>query len=367
VKPQRIWLAPSAFAPHKGGVEELTAQLGRELQARGHDVLIVTNRWPRDLAESERIEGIDVMRLPFTLPARRPTSFVEHARVRSSSQRALRELPRPDLIHVQCASSQTAFMRHYAKEADIPLVLTTQGETAMDAQGIYQRNPWLRRSFRRSALEARGLTACSDWTRLHAATIAPVFAHAEVVLNAVTPNDWTVAPAVTAPVFAAWGRHVHQKGFDLLLSAFHLVRRVRPEARLLLGGSGPLTASLAASGGRGVELVGPLDRGGVNGLLARSRVAVVPSRIEPFGIVALEALACGRGLVYSTRGGLGEAAGECGRPADPFDPGELAAAMLEEVEAPTDPELGRARAESMSWPRVADQYLTVYETALKGR
>ena len=63
--------------------------------------------------------------------------------------------------------------------------------------------------------------------------------------------------------------------------------------------------------------------------MAQAAIAVVPSRwAEPFGLTALEALACGAALVCSLRGGLAEVAGGVSLAADPDEPGALAAAIL---------------------------------------
>ena len=53
----KIALFPSAFHPHLGGVEELTRQLAHALTRREHQVIIVTQRWPRDLPAMETFEG----------------------------------------------------------------------------------------------------------------------------------------------------------------------------------------------------------------------------------------------------------------------------------------------------------------------
>jgi hypothetical protein len=61
----RIMLAPSAYYPHVGGIEELTRQLALTLESRGHDVSVLTNRWPAGVARHEVLGGVDVTRLAF--------------------------------------------------------------------------------------------------------------------------------------------------------------------------------------------------------------------------------------------------------------------------------------------------------------
>jgi glycogen(starch) synthase len=364
----RIWLCPSAFFPHRGGVEELTLQLAREYAARGHQVLVVAPKHPADLPSRDTVEGVEVVRIEFASPRRAVRSL---ARFPRSLARQVAELgrltPRPDVIHVQCPSLQMAALTAFGCVRRIPLVLTSQGEIVMDENDVYGQSSYLRLALRVSSRLAAGLTACSAWTAEQAGGFAPRFADAMVIPNGIDPSQWQVAAQVDEPVLCAWGRHVPQKGFDLLLPAFEDVRAEQPDARLLLGGSGAQTAALAAAAGPGVELLGPLDRAGVQTMLARSRAAVVPSRLEPFGIVALEAMAVGRPVVWSTVGGLAEATGGIGWGVDPNDRRALATAMLDAVTSTVSPDDARSHAESMSWRTIADQYLGLYETATPRR
>ncbi|UZJ24955.1 glycosyltransferase family 4 protein [Rhodococcus antarcticus] len=362
----RIWLAPSAFAPHRGGVEELTLKIAQHLLAAGEDVLVVTNQHPGSLPASEIVEGVPVRRIPFTAPGRRPRRVLHHLARLRPTRSALDALgPVPDLVHVVCPSTQLPPLHGWCRRHGVPLVITSQGETEMDAGHLYQRSAWMRRHLRTSAASAAALTSCSAWTAEAAGQLAPRFRDSTVIPNGVDPADWIGVPERTdEPVAAAWGRHVPQKGFDLLLAAWPLVRESIPDARLLLGGDGPETPKLRGRAGAGVTLVGSLDRTGVRGLLGSARVAVIPSRIEPFGIVAVEALAAGRGLVYSAGTGLAEAAGDCGRPADVHDPVVLAGAIIAELQNPTPARCGIDHAEELSWVRLSLEYRAVYAGVL---
>ncbi|HKP93989.1 MAG TPA: glycosyltransferase, partial [Chthoniobacterales bacterium] len=88
--------------------------------------------------------------------------------------------------------------------------------------------------------------------------------------------------------------------------------------RLTIAGDGPERATLekqAADAGlqAQVEFVGSRSSNELAALLRRHRLLVVPSRwSEPFGIVALEAIACGCVVIGSSAGGLPEAIGPCG-------------------------------------------------------
>jgi len=112
------------------------------------------------------------------------------------------------------------------------------------------------------------------------------------------------------------------------------LRALRPEARA-----------------GGVALAGWRPHSDILAAMARAAIVVVPSRWpEPFGLTALEALACGASLLCSPRGGLPEVTADAAVPIDPDDPDALAAAI---VALARDPgrraalgAAGRARAET---------------------
>ena len=127
-----------------------------------------------------------------------------------------------------------------------------------------------------------------------------------------------------------------------------------------IGGDGVETESLRALAGPGVEFLGALDRVGVQGLLSSARVVVVPSRLEPFGIVAVEAMAAGRTVVWSTNGGLSDATGGLGWGVDPTDTAAMAEAMLMAHRDPLPLDVARTHAETLGWSAIAARYLALY-------
>jgi glycosyltransferase involved in cell wall biosynthesis len=140
------------------------------------------------------------------------------------------------------------------------------------------------------------------------------------------------------------GQWVKGKGVDALLSAWALVTKSLPEAELWLAGGPGLWKGVGSPSGlqkilaqvdelthRGaLRIAGELRRAEMPGFWSSLSVAVVPSLYEAFGLVALEALACGVPVVASAVGGLPEIVvdGECGLLVPPNDPQQLAEALL---------------------------------------
>jgi glycosyltransferase involved in cell wall biosynthesis len=114
------------------------------------------------------------------------------------------------------------------------------------------------------------------------------------------------------------GRLVRDKGLDLLLRALRVLRGQNLVPKLTVVGHGPqaenlqeLTRELGLTGQ--VEFAGRMAPIDVAAALNRHQILVVPSLWpEPFGIVALEGIACGCVVVGSSGGGLPDAIGPCG-------------------------------------------------------
>ena len=123
-----------------------------------------------------------------------------------------------------------------------------------------------------------------------------------------------------------YGRYAHQKGFDLLIVA---MRGVSPAvATLRLAGLGPDEDALRAraAGLPHVQVGGPVAD--LPAFLTGIDAAVVPSRWEAFGLVALEARAAGRPVIAARTDGLVEQiAPDAGLLCAPDSPHALAAAI----------------------------------------
>jgi glycosyltransferase involved in cell wall biosynthesis len=168
-------------------------------------------------------------------------------------------------------------------------------------------------------------------------------------------RDWS------RPRFLFVGVDWERKGGARLLRAFARVRETCPQATLdVVGGHPPLAQD-------GVTAHGLLlhtrerDRARVRELFASSTCFVMPSAVEPFGIVHVEAASAGLPSIATSVGGAGEVLGpDGGIVVDPGDEAGLVAAMLRLTDPATARRMGesaRARSVLYTWRKVAERLL----------
>ena len=178
-------------------------------------------------------------------------------------------------------------------------------------------------------------------------------------------------------VAVAVRRLVPRMGLDLLIDAWEqALAQLPPQAVLLVAGDGPqrdeLETRIAAAGlQNSVRLLGRLGDEALVDLYRAADVGIVPTRsFEGFGLVVIEAAACGTPTVVTAVGGLPEAV----RGLDPSltvpagDVPALAARLIRAARTGGLPtrEATRRFAEGYSWQRVVDRNRAVQREALAG-
>ena len=183
---------------------------------------------------------------------------------------------------------------------------------------------------------------------------------------------------VREPSLLCVGRISAQKGIFQLLEA---ARALPDEVSLVLCASSPDTPELAArlqaavAGRPRVQWINAmLPVSEVVQLYSHAAVFACPSIYEPFGLINLEAMACGTPVVASRVGGIPEVVvdGETGWLVPPGDPAALAEALRVSLADPTRArrmgEAGRRRVEAhFSWDRIAEHTLAVYRDAIAAK
>jgi glycosyltransferase involved in cell wall biosynthesis len=196
--------------------------------------------------------------------------------------------------------------------------------------------------------------------------------------------DGPTAPRGDRPRLVSLGRLVRRKGVDEVIEA---MRRI-PTAELVIaggegpgddGGGDPDAARLRECARRAgvadrVHFTGPMARTDVPALLRSADAVVSVPWYEPFGIVPLEAMACGRPVVASAVGGIQDTVVDqvTGLLVPPRRPDALAGALRDVLASPTMGAAygiaGRDRVLARyDWERVATATTQVYDDVLATR
>ncbi len=159
--------------------------------------------------------------------------------------------------------------------------------------------------------------------------------------SALIPSETHLPNFADSPLSILFlGKVTHYKGIFVLLDAFERISQQVPSCQLhIAGGWGKEIEQVKdrirlMSMPSNVSLLGKVERAKIPELMQSSTVLCFPSFSEPFGMVALEAMACGKPIVGSESGGLGYLIHEKGgRKVPPGDPVLLADALLEVLQS----------------------------------
>lgn len=161
------------------------------------------------------------------------------------------------------------------------------------------------------------------------------------------------------------GRFTPDKGAHVLASALRLCSERGRRLSATFIGSGPQEEQLRSmTAGLNVEFAGVCSRAEVAAILNRHKILAVPSTIEePFGIAAIEGIACGCMVLGSAAGGLPSAIGPCGETFPKGDAHSLSALLEKDWNTGDYLRYAPAHLAKHTAPVVADAYLRVLQEA----
>ena len=378
-----------------GGLGRHVHHLAVELAAAGHEVVVLSRR-PSGTdsvthpTHSYIADGVLVVAvaedsphfvfgedmLPWTLA-------MGHAMVRAGialGKPGVGEGWQPDVVHAHdwlVAHPAIALAEFY----DVPLVSTLHATEAGRHSGwvsgrinkqVHSVEWWL-------ANESDAVITCSssmkdEVSRLYGSKLAPI----TVIRNGIDVTTWHFRkrePRSGPARLLYVGRLEYEKGIQDAIAALPRIRRSHPGTTLTIAGEGTQFEWLAELArtyrvARSVQFLGSLGHNELLGWLHGADAIVLPSRYEPFGIIALEAAAAGTPLVVSTAGGLGEAVVD-GVTGLSFEPGDVAGLTSAVRETLDDPVAAQLRAEAardrltadFDWHVVAAETTQVYQGA----
>jgi len=319
------------FYPHVGGVESHVLTLSKELVKRGHEVHVLTALLP-GMKERETIDGIKVKRI-------KPRVVWFKTPVIPKVKKAIRDL-KAGVVH---AHSPPPLPSYYAAKAcsaaDIPFMITYHCDLELPSLTGRFVAEFYRRTFGNSTIKKSDKVIVT--TNTYAATSRTVWNATPIVIPMMVDTE-EFSPEVSSedlenrlglpkdkPKVLFVGRLTKHKGVEYILEASKSL-----DACFIIVGGGELEDQykneIDRLGAKGkVTLAGRVDDDALPKYYSISDVCVLPStsRLEAFGIVALEAMATGKPVVISDIPGVRELItdGEEGLLVEPMNPDDLAA------------------------------------------
>ncbi|MEV4013571.1 glycosyltransferase [Nonomuraea angiospora] len=364
-----------------GGQNVHVAELARALAGRGHTVVVHTRRSSERQPDSVTMApGVTVQYVtagpPVPVPKDELPPYLAEFTERLADRWAASP---PDVVHAHFWMSGQAALQ----AADgVPVVQTFHalGTVKRRWQGDADTSPAHRLDTER-AIGRRAdavLATCGDEVAELRAMGVPERRIAVVPCGvdlSVFRPDGPVAPRTGGKLILSIGRLVPRKGVDTVIRA---LRRI-PDADLVIAGGreddeeAVRLYELARAYGleRRVHVIGSVPREHVPALMRSADVLVAVPWYEPFGMVAIEAMACGVPVVASAVGGHLDTVAGCGVLVPPRRPRALARALSDVLDRPgRRAELAAAGAlrarERYGWARVAELTEAVYTQVIDG-
>lgn len=367
-----------------GGVASVTGNLAEQLRARGHGVQFFHPGEGFSIRRKTARNGFPAWEFELKVPSadrhplRSRIAFLLHLAPTLVRLLALLRRERIDVVNIHYPIDVFVWFALCRAFASIRLVTSIHGADLVIADGELRPLRWgVRYTLTRSDAVVASSAAYRDEALASWPELRP---RAEVIHNAVDLAGLSItAPAPkpsSTPYLLTVAAHNPKKGLDVLLRAFELIAPRYPDLELYLVGDGPLRTALEAQAAAGpahsrIRFLGERPPAEVMTLLLGCRVFVFPSRSEPFGIAALEALAWASPVVASRVGGLQEFIedGVHGLLVPPDDPEALAGGVVRLLDDPVFARrLGQAGADRVmaefGAERAGSQYEALFQRLL---
>ena len=393
----RILQISSEYPPQKiFGLGRYVSDLSRELAAQGHEVTVLTNSVggvDRDQVD----RGVQLHRTEFPPPPMPPTQGAPVMAFNVHLQQRAQALGRKGLGDPEVVVSHdwlTAIAGHrIARQWGLPHVWTVHDTVygkrsgkieAMDDRVAHSIELWATREADLVLVNSSAIG--EEIAKVHGAVRERV----ELLHPGIDPTSCqssqeesrleTFRSVIAKPeeiLITFTGRLDLEKGIDTLINAFSLLKARLPNVRLAIAGRGVLLPTIEDHVKKlklegAVSLLGYLEGQVLRSFYQVSDLQVCPSHYEPFGLVALEAMAVGTPVVVSDTGGLRDivSTGKVGRRFPARNPEALADTLFELSNNPgLRIKIGQAGKkhvhQKFTWSHLARTAVAHYERALE--
>ncbi|MGB7873344.1 MAG: glycosyltransferase [Anaerolineales bacterium] len=287
---------------------------------------------------------------------------------------------KPDIIHAH----HVWITPYVAYETGLPYVISCHGTDLMG----FKKGPRYRNYAMTAAHNSHAIIAISKKVQSDAMqTYQMPLERVPLIGNGFGSNYFKLLPEVSKtelldefgltdkdkPLISFVGKFTDFKGIDVLLKAAAIYEKELAGVQTVLVGNGVLWNDMHALkeqlGLQGVHFLGHQSQDILARIYNVADVSVVPSRVEPFGLVAVEALACGTPVVATNAGGLPDFINqEVGALVPVDDPEALAHAIISEIENGTKQSKGiyanQYAYETYTWEKQVAKMIALYQEAI---
>lgn len=366
--PLHVLFWTESFWPRIGGSEVATSMLINGLRRRGHICEVVTRQWSPDHPASDEWRGVPVHRVPFDDDTFDRLDHMELLPLRQRIVKIKRAFA-PDLVHVGLTGPSLFLHNFTAGQFPVPTLVTMH---VAPVETEYGHNKPVGETLKAATRVIAVSRALRDRLGIDFPAVRD---KCEVIYNALAESAAPPRPvSFDPPRLLCVGRVTEQKGFDTAIAAMPGILERYSNAELNIVGDGDALGVLkqqAADLGvaASVNFWGWQPPEAVEDWIDRATLVLMPSRWEPFGLVALQAAGRGRVCIASRMDGLPEViedgvTGVLLGPDVPEDWSEVAVRLLDDRDRVTSMgDAARCRAvERFDLGRHIDAYESLYRS-----
>ena len=386
----KILLVANSYLPQLGGLEIAVYNIAHQLVKKGHRVTVVSGTSVISYSRKMEEGGICVYRMPFILP---------RIVVRCGYKRAILslfkciitpliipltlfkvgliiKLTKPDIVNLHYIAENAFFCLGVRKFLKFKFIVNIHGE---DIEWYNNRSIFSRWLTKETLRNADYVLSNSNHLLCQAKKIYPgVGIKSNTVGNGIDLNSIKISGKFKndREYLLSIGNFSFKKGFDVLVQAFNIIHSKHPNIDLLMIGDGSEREkceklSVKFGPNNSIKFIGEINHSKITAFLDGSKIFVLPSRREPFGIVLLEAMAAGKPIVATRVGGVPEVVkeGENAILVESNSPGFLAEGIMKLLDnSDLSVQFGKKSNEivkEFTWEKIVNKYIDVYKSLVK--
>ena len=317
LKLENIIVWTGSFYPRIGGLENASLEYANYLNEKGHNVKIITNKYPLNLISKDQINGMGIRRFRFF---HSPINYLRKLRLDLFIGWVFFKIftiaqlifyfykKKPKIVNLHFPDHQLFEILLLKIFFEFDLIVNLHGNEIDRLKYLKRTN--LKYLFYQKILKnSKFIIACSKSLLNETFSLFPEidFNKCKVVYNGVNDSFFhNKANTVKRDYIFSAMRFIPKKGLDLMIKSINVLKLKnniiiaggdKKDAEKLLG---KIKTDLS------INFTGKLETKLIFMYLKDSRLTIIPSRKEPYGIFLAEALCCGSPIVVTNVGGIPE-------------------------------------------------------------